>query len=168
MKAVKRFVNRVIGIAGRRAHEDRLREEIEGHIALQTEDNLRAGLSPSEARRQALLKFGAVEAMQEEYWVEGGLAFFETLLQDLRFGWRSLRTSPGFTAVAVATLALGIGANTAIFSMVDALMIRPLPVQHPLDLTFLAFPRDPGSKSVRALAADLRRNLGRGGAVDQE
>jgi hypothetical protein len=59
------------------------------------------------------------------------------LLQDFRFGWRSLLKSPGFTAVAIVTLALGIGANTAIFSMVDTLMIRPLPVQHPLDLTRL-------------------------------
>jgi predicted permease len=116
---------------------------MEEHLALQSADNLRAGLSSSEARRQALLKFGAVEAIQEQYWAEGGLAFVETLLQDFRFGWRSLRTSPGFTAVAVLTLALGIGANTAIFSMVDTLMIRPLPVQHPLDLAYLAFPRDP-------------------------
>jgi predicted permease len=115
---------------------------MEEHLALQTADNLRAGLSPSEARRQALLKFGAIERIQEEYWAEGRLAFVETLLQDFRFGLRSLRRSPGFTAVVVVTLALGIGANTAIFSMVDTLMIRPIPVQHPLDLTYLAFPRD--------------------------
>jgi predicted permease len=120
-----------------------LQEEIDEHLALQTADNLRAGLSPSEARRQAVLKFGAVEAIQERYWAEGRLAFLETLRQDFRFGWRSLSKSPGFTAVAVVTLMLGIGANTAIFSMVDTLMIRPLPVQHPLDLTYLAFPRDP-------------------------
>ena len=141
--SLKRFLARLLNSALRRRDDKRLQEEIEEHLALQTAHNLRAGLSPSEARRQALLKFGAVEAIQEEYWAEGGLAFLETLLQDLRFGWRSLRTSPGFTAVAVVTLALGIGANTAIFSMVDTLMIRPLPVQHPLDLTFLAFPRDP-------------------------
>jgi hypothetical protein len=143
MKPLKRFLARLLNSALRRRDDKRLQEEIEEHLALQTADNLRAGLSPSEARRQALLKFGAVEAIQEEYWAEGGLAFLETLLQDYRFGWRSLRKSPGFTAVAVVTLALGIGANTAIFSMVDTLMIRPLPVQHPLDLTFLAFPRDP-------------------------
>jgi predicted permease len=116
---------------------------MEEHLALQTADNLRAGLSPFEARRQALLKFGAVEAIQEGYWAEGRLAFVETLLQDFRLGWRSLRKSPGFTVVAIVTLALGIGANTAVFSMVDTLMVRPLPVQRPLDLTYLAFPRDP-------------------------
>ena len=143
MRPLKRFLVRLINSALRRRDDKRLREEVEEHLALQTADNLRAGLSPGEARRQALLKFGAVEAIQEEYWAEGGLSFAETLLQDFRFGWRSLRKSPGFTAAAVVTLALGIGANTAIFSMVDTLMIRPLPVQHPLDLTYLAFPRDP-------------------------
>jgi predicted permease len=143
MRPLKRFLARLLNSFLRRRDGRRLQEEIEEHLALQTADNLRAGLSPSEARRQALVKLGAVEAIHEEYWAEGGLAFLETMLQDFRFGWRSLRKAPGFTAVAVVTLALGIGANTAIFSMVDSLMIRPLPVQHPLDLTFLAFPRDP-------------------------
>ena len=143
MRSLKRLLARLLNSALRRRDDKRLREEMEEHLALQIADNLRAGLSSSEARRQALIKFGAVEAIQEEYWAEGGLAFLEILLQDLRFGWRSLRKSPGFTAVAVVTLALGIGANTAIFSMVDTFMIQPLPVQHPLDLTFLAFPRDP-------------------------
>lgn len=143
MRPLKRFLARLLNTATRRRDDKRLQEEIEEHLALQTADNLRAGLSPSEARRQALVKFGAVEAIQEGYWAEGRLAFVETFLHDFRFGWRSLRKSPGFTAVAVVTLALGIGANTAIFSMVDTLMLRPLPVQHPLELTYLAFPRDP-------------------------
>ena len=142
MRTPRRFFARLLNSVTRRRDNERLREEIEEHLALQTADNLRAGLSPSEARRQAVLRFGAMETIKEEYWSERGLVFIETLLQDLRFGWRSLHRSPGFTAAAVATLALGIGANTAIFSMVDTLLIRPLPVQHPLDLTFLVFPRD--------------------------
>ena len=143
MRPLKRFLARLRNSAFRRRDNQRLQEEMAEHVALQTADNLRAGLSPVEARRQALVKFGAAEAIQEQYWTEGGLAFLETLLQDLRFGWRSLRKSPGFTTVAVITLALGIGANTAIFSMIDSLMIRPLPVQRPLGLTFLGFPHDP-------------------------
>jgi hypothetical protein len=162
---MKRFLIRLLNSALRRRDDKRLQEEMEEHLALQTADNLRAGLSPSEARRQALLKFGAVEAIQEEYWAEGGLAFVETLLQDFRFGWRSLRNSPGFTAVAVVTLALGIGANTAIFSMVDTLMVRPLPVRRPLDLTYLAFPRDPTHFDTQFSGPEFRQLLDQTRAV---
>ena len=76
---------------------ERLREEIEEHLALQTAENLRAGLSPVEARRQAMLKFGGVEAMKEEYRAARGLLFVETLVQDVRFAIRSLQRTPGLT-----------------------------------------------------------------------
>ena len=138
MKSLRRFLKRLASLPARRAQDERLREEIEEHIALQTADNLRAGLSPVEARRQALLKFGGVEAMKEEFRAGRGLIFVENILQDFRFAMRSLRRTPGLTLFVIVTLALGIGMTSATFSMVDALIFRPYPVPHPGNIVTLA------------------------------
>src|SRR6516164_9879636 len=98
MRTVRRFFTRLFSLTARRAQEERLKEEIEEHIALQTDANLRAGLSPTEARRQAKLKFGGVEAMKEDYRAERGFVLIENLLQDVRFAIRSLSRTPGLTA----------------------------------------------------------------------
>jgi hypothetical protein len=105
------------------------REEIESHLELHIEDNLRAGMTLEEARRQARLKFGGIEAVKESYRDRLGIPLLDTLVQDLRYGLRVLRRNPGFTAVAVLSLALVIGANTAIFTLMDGLLLRMLPVQ---------------------------------------
>jgi predicted permease len=127
----------VLNVGTGHAQDGRLREEIEGHIALQTEENIRAGLSPVEARRQAILKFGGVEGMKQEYRTKRGLPLVENFVQDVRFAIRGLRRTPGLTAFVVVTLALGIGMTSATFSMVDALIFRPYPVPHPGNLVTL-------------------------------
>ena len=142
MRFIKRFFRRLGNFAGGRTSAERLREEVEQHLALQTEENLHAGMSPAEARRQAVLKFGSVDAVREHYHHEEGLPLVETLLQDVRYAMRLLRRSPGFTLIVVLTLALGIGANASIFTLINALMLRQLPVANPETLIRLGNQND--------------------------
>ena len=111
-----------------------MRAEIEEHLTFQIEDNLRAGLSPEEARRQAVLKFGAVEAIQDEYRGQRGVPLLEALLQDVRYALRRLRKSPAFTVTVVFTLALGIGGTTSIFTLLHAVLLKSLAVANPGEL----------------------------------
>jgi predicted permease len=111
-----------------------LRAEIEEHLALQAAESIRAGLLPAEARRQALLKFGGVEATKEDYRDQRGLPLLETLMQDTRHALRRLRLAPAFTTATVLTLALGIGATTSIFTLVHAVLLKSLPVARPGEL----------------------------------
>ena len=134
MKLLRRFFVRLFNLATARPADQRLQEEIAEHLALQTEENLRAGMAPGEARRQATLQLGALEAIRESQHAEQTLPLFESLSQDLRYAGRMLLRSPGFSIIAITTLALGVGATTAIYSVIDATLLHPLPYPHPDEL----------------------------------
>jgi hypothetical protein len=134
MRVIRPFLKRLNSWATTNQDERRLRAEIEEHLTAQTAENIRAGLPPDEARRQAVLKFGAVEATKESYRDQRGLPFMENLIKDLRHALRGLRKAPAFTITTVLTLALGIGATTSIFTLVHAVLLKSLAVANPGEL----------------------------------
>ena len=124
MRLVRAWLVRFASLVRSGRRERDMAEEFEAHLQLHILDNLRAGMTPEEARRTALVKFGAVEAIKEEWRDRASIPIVELLLQDLRYALRRMRRNPAFTALITLTLALGVGANAAMFGLVDVLMFR--------------------------------------------
>ena len=137
MRRLRAVLVRLAGWFGKRRREREWEAEFESHLEMHIEDNLRAGMSPEQARREALVKFGGVESARESMRDRATLAWIDTGWQDIRYTLRGLRRSPGFAITAILSLALGLGASLAIFTVADNLLLRPLPYRDSSQLVML-------------------------------
>lgn len=127
MRTVRTWYLRVLGLFGSARSERELDAELQSHLQLHIDDNVRAGMTPAEARRRALIALGGIEQTKEQYRDRRGVPLLESLVRDLRYGVRTLAKSPGFAIAGVLILGLGIGVNSAIFTVVNAVVLKPLP-----------------------------------------
>jgi len=138
MRKLRAFIQRLRGFFHRRSSDADFKAELDAHITMHIDDGIRSGLTPAEARRQALIRLGGAEQTRQAHRERRTLPWLENIVQDLRFGLRMIASHPGFTAVAVSTLAIGIGASTAIFSAIKPILIDPLPYPHASRLMMLS------------------------------
>ena len=155
MDPIRTLLSRCAALFRRQKLDADLDEELRNHIDLAIEENQKRGMSEQEARRAALRDFGGVSQVTESYRARRGLPFLEVLAQDVRYALRQLRNSPGFATTAILTLALGVGANTAIFSVVQGVVLAPLPYRQSDRLVLVSESR-PSLKQLGISYPDFR------------
>jgi putative ABC transport system permease protein len=139
MRRLRVWLWRLGGLFGGERRDRELQNELDSHLRMEIDDNLERGMAPEEARREALLLFEGIEQVKEMYRDQRGLPLLETTWQDARYAVRTLRKNPGTTLVGILVMALAIGANTAVFSIVDAVLLNPLPYEHPDRIVTLTY-----------------------------
>ena len=161
MRTLRVWLRRVAGLFDTRRRDVELADEIESHIAMHVEDNIQRGMTPEAARRAALLRLGNTVSIREQYRAQRGVPFLDHLGQDLRYAGRTLRRSPGFTAVALITIALGVAGPTINFSMLKAWVLEPLPFEDPdglIDVRRFDPPTGNSGSLITADFLDFRRS----------
>ena len=157
MRFIRSALARIAGAFSGQSADDEMREEFEAHVEMETAENIRRGMGPDEARRQALVAAGGLTQAAEAVRDQRGLPWLESIGADLKYAVRSLRHSPAFTAIVVITLALGIGANTAIFSVVRGVLLKPLPHRDGHRLMYVRHSMDgPGGANLTFSVPEVR------------
>ena len=151
---VRQACNRLWAFFHKDALDRELDAELASHLEMATEENIRRGMTPPEAKRRALIRFGGVQQAREQHRGTRGLPLLDVLRQDLRYTLRTLRRDAGFTVVAVLILGLGIGANVAVFSVVSTILLRPLPFPHAQELVWIAPPETKCGQSCATYSTD--------------
>ncbi len=159
MGAIREAFGRILSFFGKETRDAELESEVANHLDLAIEENLRRGMSPQEARRQAMLRFGGVQQAKEQQRETRGLPWLDVLAQDLRFTFRTLGRDRAFTIVAVLILSLGIGANIVVFSVVNTILLQPLPFPNAQELVRITTPHPTCGESCRTYSADASREF---------
>lgn len=159
MHSLREALNRIRSFFRKQPLDRELDAEITAHIEMAIEENVGRGLSPEEARRQALVQLGGIEQSRERHRESRGLPWLDVLAQDLRFTFRALRRDPGFAAVAVLILGLGIGANVAVFSVVNTILLRPLPFPASQQLVRIIEKNPKAGESSKTYTADATQDF---------
>ncbi len=154
-------LNRVRSFFQKRSRDKELDAELAAHLELEVEENMARGMSADEARRRALISFGGVAQAKEQHGEARGLPWLDVLLQDLRFTFRTLARDRGFTVIAVIILGLGIGANITVFSVVNTILLRPLPLHNPQELVRILSKKGSGGESSMTYSADATEEFQR-------